>query len=293
MSQVKLGFMASLGYATMPPEDVVASLKGIGYEGVEWTMAHFDPRRKSSAELERLVQVTQQGGLEVSEVVFQQDVICLDDATREDRVRLVLEGIEAAGSVGVHTINLFTGPAPWDPSAPVVDRDLSMGTAWQMMLDAFDRWVPAAARADVDLAVEGVFGHLCHDYFTTRALIDHYRQNCLGVNFDPSHDVLYGHTDTGWLVRQWGPVIKHVHLKDAVGVPAMGRFLFPLLGEGRVDWRGFFSAIDEIGYNGFLSVEFESFDYLRNVMWNDIEAAARLSFDQIAALRAADVKAPE
>ncbi len=285
MSDIRLAFLASLGYAEMPPEEVVRSLRAIGYQGVEWTLAHFDPRTHSEADIERLVEITLDGGLSLSEVVVQQDLVCLDDSTRQDRIGHTLECIDAAGKAGVKTLNLFTGPAPWDPTAPVVGRDLSMGAAWEQMLEAFDRFVPAAAQADVGLAVEGVFGHLCHDYFTTRALIDHYRQNCLGVNFDPSHDVLYGNTDTGWLVRQWGAAIKHCHLKDAVGVPVMGQFLFPLLGEGRVDWAGMFAALDEIGYRGFCSVEFESFDYLHRVLGGDIEAAARLSYEQVQALR--------
>lgn len=285
MADIRLAFLASLGYAKMPPQQVVQSLSAIGYQGVEWTPAHFDPRTHTQAELEQLVEITLDAGLAISEVVVQQDLICLDERVRQDRIGHTLECIDAAGKTGVKTLNLFTGPAPWDPTAPVVGRDIPMGAAWGQMLEAFDRFVSAAAQADVGLAVEGVFGHLCHDYFSTRALIDHYRQNCLGVNFDPSHDVLYGNTDTGWLVRQWGAVIKHVHLKDAVGIPVMGQFLFPLLGEGRVDWPGLFAALDEIDYRGFCSVEFESFDYLSRVLGDDIEAAARLSFDQVQALR--------
>lgn len=285
MNRIKIGFMASLGYSRMPPQDVVRSLRSIGYQGVEWTLAHFNPRTQSPAELRRLVEITRNGGLEISAVVVQQDVVCLDEARRADRIRLALECIEAAGEVGVRTLNFFTGPAPWDPEAPVVDRHISMGAAWEQVFEAYDRFVPAAERAGVALAVEGVWGQLCHDYFTTRYLIDHYGKDRLGVNFDPSHDTLYGHTDTGWLVRQWGSTIKHCHLKDAAGVPATGRFVFPFLGEGFVNWTAFFGALDDIGYDGFCSVEFESFGYLRHVMGDDIETAARMSFEQICALR--------
>jgi len=285
MSKMKLAFMASLGYARMEPQEIVRSLRSIGYDGVEWTLSHFNPRTKSAAELKRLVEITRNGGLAISEAVVQPDVVCLDDAVRADRITLALECIEAAGDVGIGTLNFFTGPAPWDPAAPVVGRDIAMGTAWQQVVNAYDQFVPAADRAGVAIAVEGVWGHLCHDYFTARALIDHYEQDCLGVNFDPSHDVLYGNTDTGWLVRQWGPAIKHCHLKDAVGVPASGKFLFPFLGEGNVDWPGFFGALDQISYDGFCSVEFESFGYLAKVMAGDIEAAARMSFEQVQSLR--------
>ena len=38
MRKWKLAFMASLGYARMTPQEVVASLAGLGYEAVEWTL---------------------------------------------------------------------------------------------------------------------------------------------------------------------------------------------------------------------------------------------------------------
>ena len=54
-------------------------------------------------------------------------------------------------------------------------------------------------------------------------------------------------------------------------------FLFPLLGEGEVPWTEFFAALDAAGYNGFLTVEFESFTYYKKILRSDPVAAARLS----------------
>jgi len=277
----KLAFLASLGYGEMPVADVCASLKSIGYDGVEWTTAHFKPRTMSPRELADVVAVTKEHGLETSEVVVQQDLVCLDEDARRDRVDLVLECIEAASEAGIATLNLFTGPAPWENAAPRVGAAISEGAAWEMVLDAFARFVGAAEKREVNLAVEGVFGMLCHDYYTTRLLIDHFNSPRLGVNFDPSHDILYGNLDSAWIARQWGDRIKHVHLKDAAGVPAMGKFLFPLLGEGLVPWNDLFTTLDDIGYAGFMSVEFESFTYYRTVMDNNVETAARISMEQL------------
>jgi hypothetical protein len=58
MKTWKLAFMASLGYAQMAPQEVVASLARLGYEAVEWTMRHFNPWTHSAAELERLVAIS-------------------------------------------------------------------------------------------------------------------------------------------------------------------------------------------------------------------------------------------
>ncbi len=282
MFEDKIGFMASLGFARMPAQEVVAQLKKLGYSAVEWTRAHFDPRTRSIADLRELVDATRAGGLAVSEVVVQQDYVCLDDSVREDRIALTVETVEACAEAGVDTVNLFTGPAPWVPDAPRIPNDISEGAAWQMVLDAYGRVVEVLEKTNVHGAVEGVWGHLCHDYYTTKPLIDHFGSDYLGVNFDPSHDVLAGNLDIGWIVRQWGKNhIKHIHLKDAVGIQVEGKFLFPLLGEGRVPWGEMFTALEEIGYGGFMSVEFESFVYFDQILDRNVEEAARISMHNI------------
>jgi sugar phosphate isomerase/epimerase len=43
-------------------------------------------------------------------------------------------------------------------------------------------------------------------------------------------------------------------------------FVFPLLGEGKVPWAAFFAALDDIDYAGHLTIEFESWDYYRQVL---------------------------
>ena len=285
----QLAYMASLGFAGLPPQEVVRTLKSLGYAAVEWTMAHFDPRTHSAAQIAELVAATQGQGLAVSEVVVQQDLVSLDAATRRDRCGHVQECIEAAGRAGIGTLNLFSGPAPWDPSAPTLGRDISEGEAWDQVLAAFAEFVPLAESAGVRLAVEAVFGMVVRDYYTTLPLLHAFDSPALGLNYDPSHYQLY-RNDIPWTLRQWGRQrIFHVHLKDCVGVPGGlpgETFTFPLLGEGAVDWAACLAALDEIGYTGYLSVEFEAFTYYSRVLAGDPVAAARLSMEQCQALLA-------
>jgi sugar phosphate isomerase/epimerase len=142
-----------------------------------------------------------------------------------------------------------------------------------------------AEHHQIQLALEPAFKMLCHDYYSTQELFRRLKSPWLGINLDPSHLTLY-RNDVPWVIRQWAGTIKHVHLKDVIGrVGTPGQdFMFPLLGEGLVDWRGFFRALEEIDYQGYLSVEFESFDYYSRVLGNDPVEAARLSMAQIECL---------
>ena len=59
---VKISFQASIGYTDWPFADVIASLKGIGYEGIEWGTTHVDPTSGIS-QANRVIDPTRDAGL--------------------------------------------------------------------------------------------------------------------------------------------------------------------------------------------------------------------------------------
>ena len=68
----------------------------------------------------------------------------------------------------------------------------------------------------------------------------------------------------------------------AVGV------LVATLGEGVVPWPETLLALDEVGYDGALSVEFEAYRYYEQVLSSDPVEAAVLAREQVAALTGVD-----
>ena len=292
MNTEKIGFMVLLGFASMEPEEVLETLSEIGYKAVEWTEAHLDPRKKSVKEIKRVVDLTKQYDMEVSSVALRQDLVVLNEDMRKKSTDYHLQCIQTFSEAGITTINFITGPTKVklaepqtgslvESDTPIIGKDITEGKAWDMLYKAFDILVPQAEKFKMNLAVEPVWGMFCHDYYSLRPLIDNYDSDYLGVNLDPSHDVLAGNLDVGWIVKSWGNKIKHVHPKDAVGIPVLGKFIFPLLGEGNVDWTSFFKALEEIGYDGYLSVEFESFKYYQQILDHDIKKVAELSWDNL------------
>lgn len=285
MRERKFGFLAGLGFREWSVEEVLSCLRDLGYSGVSWPFFWFDPRQRAADALARLVEGTRKQGMEVAELCIQQDLVEGDDAARQERINAMIMVIRQAGEEGVPNLNVFTGPAPWNPKAPRLGVDISEGQAWSRIEAAFSQLLPVAEEAGAFLCVESVFGHTVHDYYTTRELFTRCSSPALAINMDPSHYALV-RNDIPWAIRQWGDRIKHVHLKDAVGRPGMPQqdFIFPLLGEGLVDWPAFLAALDEVGYDGFLTVEFESFNYYRTVLADDPSRAAAISMEQIRAL---------
>jgi sugar phosphate isomerase/epimerase len=280
----RLGFLAGLNLVDLSPEEVIPILAQEGYQGISWPLAWFDPRKKSDQDRKKLITEGEKDGLQVTEWVAQVDYVTLDKNTWTDRIKHTVEIIQAIGRSGSKApINLFTGPAPWDPTAPRLTNDISEGAAWDLVFNAFDEFITVAEKENVVLAVEPVFGHLVHDYYTLMELFRKFNSPNLRVNFDPSHGILY-QNDTGWVIKQLGDKIVHCHLKDAVGRPGGlpgETFQFPLLGEGEVPWNEFKISLDEIGYSGFLTVEFESFNYYRQVLKSDPRLAARQAMHDV------------
>ncbi len=258
---MKKGFLANGEMLGWEPKKLMSFIKETGYDSVELIadviFAHGDGMAFRDA--------ADEYGVIISELLCQRDYVLKDKEARDRNVAVTVQNIERSAAIGVDTVNLYTGPEPWLPE-PLKIGAVSMTDAWGMVFGAFDTLVPCAEKNGVKIAVENVWGMLAHDLYTNKFLIGHYDSDSLGVNLDPSHDALYGNTDPAFIVKSWGKKIFHVHVKDAVGVAEPGKFVFPLLGEGVVDFKAFFGALEEIGYDGCASVEFESWAYRANIL---------------------------
>lgn len=252
-----LAFLAEIGFADMPAPAVADAITAAGYDSVEWTMAH----------LETFVQPA-------CAIACQQDLVTDPVGGLEKTKR----AIQVAAERGVPTVNVLTGPNLWEEGAEArYDEE-----AWADSLRALEAACAYALPLGVDVALEPCWGTLAHDAETFARALE--AVPCK-INLDPSHFVME-EVDIPAVVRRWGDRIVHVHLKDAFGQPGMEGedFLFCLLGEGKVPWPEFFAALDDVGYAGPLSVEFEAYRYLGQVLDGDPARAAALAMEQVRAL---------
>jgi len=272
----KFGFVPSSYFGST--EDALKTLSRLGYKGVEWSIWEFE----NTEELIKLVELTKSYGLDVSDIACTQDLMTLDEKMRRDTIDTIKEKIKAAGDAKIDIVNVFTGPALWDPNALRLGKDIKEGKAWSIILDAFNEFIDSAEKHKVYISVEASYGMLCRDYYTLKELLDSVKSKYLAVNMDPSHYNLY-RNDVPWVVRRLGKKIKYVHMKDSVGKPGLEGedFMFPLLGEGTVDWKGFFEALRDINYSGFLSAELESMNCFNNILDGDPVKVAEICMEQL------------
>jgi sugar phosphate isomerase/epimerase len=73
----------------------------------------------------------------------------------------------------------------------------------------------------------------------------------LGLNFDIGHSFCVK-DDPAETVRRLGKLIRHVHLED-IAPTRMHHHMIP--GDGAIDFRSTLSALQEIGYDGWVTIE--------------------------------------
>jgi sugar phosphate isomerase/epimerase len=131
-------------------------------------------------------------------------------------------------------------------------------TYWERFIGATRELAPAADRLGVRLACEAASlpGVLLRNLQTMRRFLAHDGLESVGVLFDPAHYQVRG-DDVIEAYRALADRVVHVHAKDARGNPE--DFAFPPLGEGAIDFPRLFGAMLAVGYDGYVSLEYEAF----------------------------------
>lgn len=281
------------GYATTPgfegwePARVAAALSALGYRFVEWTPDFCTATGDIGRSVKSLAEASRNAGIAISQIMAMADYVTGDDAQRDGRVGFTLDIIDAAAASGIGMVGIYAGPDSWDASAPHLFEDIAAGEAWGRLFAALDRLIPHAESRNVILAFKPCIGTLANDYHATLPVIARYgASKAFAINYDPSHFTLHGN-DVPWTIAQLGSSIRHVQLKDVFGIPGTEgqHFFFPLLGDGKVDWRGFIGAIDSIGYDGPLIALFEAFGLHRQLLGGDPLAAGRVTMERLRLLK--------
>ncbi|HEV2968603.1 MAG TPA: sugar phosphate isomerase/epimerase [Pirellulales bacterium] len=179
----------------------------------------------------------------------------------------------AAQKLGVPVVNGFTGSSIWHlnysfPPVPqtMIDAGFELlAERWNPILDVF-------GQCGVKFALEVHPTEIAFDIYTAqRALEALDRREEFGFNFDPSH-LLWQGVDPVEFIRAFHDRIYHMHVKDAIvtlngksgilashlnfGDPRRG-WDFRSPGRGGVDFEEIIRALNQAGYDGPLSVEWE------------------------------------
>jgi sugar phosphate isomerase/epimerase len=196
------------------------------------------------------------------------------EGVRQRAAREMQDTARAAAKLGVKVVTGFTGSSIWHAlyAFPPTSQDywdkgfVDFAQRWKPILDVFES-------CGVNFALEVHPTEIAFDIASAQRAVEavggHKR---FGFNFDPSH-LGYQGVDYVKFLRTFNDRIYHVHMKDVwwgrgdgtVGVfgghtsfgDARRHWDFRSVGRGMIDFESIIVALNDIGYNGPLSVEWE------------------------------------
>jgi len=186
----------------------------------------------------------------------------------------MMDTARAAKKMGLETVNGFTGSSIWHSLYAFPPTSQAY---WQAGFDDFAaRWLPILEvfdECEVNFALEVHPTEIAFDIASAEraleALEGHER---FGFNYDPSH-LGYQHVDYIAFIRKFSSRIFHVHMKDVwwghgdgdAGVfgghtsfgDSRRYWDFRSVGRGDIKFEDIIVALNDVGYDGPLSVEWE------------------------------------
>lgn len=179
----------------------------------------------------------------------------------------------AAQKFGVSVVNGFTGSSIWhlNYSFPPVSPAM-LDAGFELLAERFNPILDVFGECGVKFALEVHPTEIAFDLYTAERALKalNYREE-FGFNFDPSHLYWQG-VDPVEFIRAFPDRIYHMHFKDAItklngktGILASHLNFgdhrrgwdFRSPGRGAINFEEIIRALNDIGYKGPLSVEWE------------------------------------
>lgn len=288
--------LCTLQWGDLPLETVCQKAKAFGYDGLELGIpGHLDVRRTGPAYYEGIKALLAKYDLQLfcisnhligqavcDNIDLRHKAILPDyvwgdgdpEGVRQRAAENLICTAHAAKALGLNTVAGFTGSSIWSllySFPPVTDEMITEGYA-----DFARRFIPILdeyQKLGVRYALEVHPSEIAFDtYSAGQALKALNYHPAFGFNYDPSH-LGYQGVDYVDFINQFPDRIFHVHMKDVywsdtpkqVGV--FGGHLtfgdsrrfwnFRSLGRGKICFEEIIRALNDIGYQGPLSVEWE------------------------------------
>lgn len=236
---MKIGVMTSNLQLGLEPG--IRTAAEMGAQGVQiWVTGSELGPEQDAGTIDRTVELVKSLGMEISATCGDIGGFGAAEGL-EDRIARTKAMLELTARMGVRVMTTHIGVVPEDKSHP----------QWRRIHDSLKELAPTCERLDVYFATETGPEHPV----VLRELLDAVGSRYISVNFDPANFVMYGYDAVG-AVTVLRDYIVHTHAKDGrrIGVHQIEEYP---LGQGDVWWPRYIQRLQDVGYDGFLTVERE------------------------------------
>ena len=261
---MKIGAI-DVSWFDIPLEARLKRIAEAGFDGVElwltvaelgfqvWHPSLWKEVSQVKLSRHRLLELVNRLDLEIT-ALGQQYLLEPSGELRTEKTNEVKALMEYASEIGVKNVILMSGGDPGKKEQ------------WQPLLEVTKELASYAEDLGVVLAFENLPQFFIDDENALLKLIREVESKTLRVNFDPKNLNLCppGDRDVPGAIKKLKNLIVHVHAGDSVygggprGEGPNGKYIMRPLGQGTVPWMDCLKAFIEIGYAGYLVVEYKA-----------------------------------
>jgi len=171
-----------------------------------------------------------------------------DPKVREQGIAALKVSLEDAAAYGADTVLLVPGK---------VTETVRYDECWIRIVDELKKVIPMAEKLKVKIALENVWNNFLISPMEAASFVDQFKTHYIGWYFDCGNVLVYGWPEQ-W-IKILGKRIAKVHIKEysrkIADTQGKGAGFNVKLLEGDVNWTAVMKAFDEIGYNGWTTIE--------------------------------------
>jgi len=239
--------------------ETIRILTELGYQGIEILadIPHAYPPDLTGGDVQKIRAALDDNGLALSNInafmlhaiqdTYHPSWIEHESSKRAQRIGYTLQCIDLAAQLGIDILST-------EPGGPL------MGMEQQEGLNFFKEGLAAiyqkARDNGIRILIEPEPGLLIENSVQIRSLLDDLDPDVFGLNFDIGHFFCVGE-DPSACIREMRDVIYHFHIED-IAATREHHHLLP--GKGAIDFPSVFKAIEDIEYDGFITVELYPYD---------------------------------
>ncbi len=234
-------------------EETFILAKKAGYDGVELSLDSEGEINLNSTEedIKKIKASADKYGIELYSVAtnlhWDYNLVSDNKESAEMAKTIIKKQIDVASWLGCNTVLVVPGAVgiDWVPNCELIDYDV----AYERALAGIKEVSAYAEEKKVSIGLENVGNKLLLSPIEFRDFIDKVGSEYVGAYFDVGNILRTGYPEQ-W-IRILNKRIKKIHIKDFKKASAS----FVNLMEGNVDFPAVMEALNEIGYDDFITAE--------------------------------------
>ncbi len=244
---MKIGY-CTWGMPTVPVDTIIPFLARTGYTGIEVTVIPgytTELGMLDSAERRRIARMLKSHHLELPALAAQTSLVEQEVGVAADHWARLTAAVDLAvdwaldGTPPAVDTTVGGTPERWDELKP-------------LLVERMGKLARYGEQRGVTIAVEPHVASMLDTPERALELLRLVDSSYLKLNFDISHFNVQG-IPVAASVAALAPQTVHTHVKDERGVVPHYEFLIP--GEGEFDYVGYLQAMQEHGYDGYITAE--------------------------------------